>query len=112
MNLHPFRHRRFPPKYDIGSPKVPIGRSLVVDGVQEVESLNDAARTEIELLGKRSSEVMLVANVSAESLYKEADGFGNANGVGQLHQSAFCPSTCDNLFGEEARHIGGGPVNF
>src|SRR5262245_2391549 len=48
----------------------------------------------------------------SEGIHQHAHGLGNANGVGQLHLAALRQSRSNDVFGDVARGVSAGAINF
>ena len=92
--------------------EVTVLGGLEVDGVDEVELLDDDTGAEVEVVLDNLDELVGGALRGAVCLDEEGEGLGNTDGVGQLHECATGELGLDQRLGDPARKVGGGTVDL
>ena len=92
--------------------KVTIGRSGCIDGIEKSEGIDDASGFEVENFADAFGDDFLIDGSGAERIDEDADGFSDADGVGELDFTFFGEPCGDDIFGDVACHVAGGAVDF
>src|SRR6185437_1735929 len=103
---------RFPGEVGIVAPEMSVGSSLAVDRTAQLEALDDSLRSELEVGTNQVLQFLIVDLARTKGLYEDADGFGDADGVGKLHLAAVGEACGHNILGNIARHVGGRTVDL
>ena len=82
-----------------------VGRRLPVNRTTQIQRLDNALRRQLEIGPNQIGNHAFVNLRSAEGIDQDADRFGNANGVGQLHFAAIGQAGGNNVLGDIARHV-------
>src|SRR5208337_2646004 len=101
-----------PGKTGAGAAKMPVSRSRLINGPAQVQRLNDGFGREREMLAHERGNLFVGDGGGAEGVRHDRDGFGNADGVSQLHFSAARETRRDDIFGDIARHVRRRAVHF
>lgn len=88
-----------------------LGR-LAVDGVREVQLLDDDTRAQVEVLLDDFDELFGGLVRGAVGLNEKRKGLSYANGVGQLNEGATGQPGVNERLGDPARKVGSGAVNL
>ena len=80
--------RLFPRKVRIVTAEVAAGGGLAVDRAAELEVVDDAAGSQREIFADEFADLGVGDVASAEGVDVNADGFGDADGVGELEFAA------------------------
>lgn len=92
--------------------EVTVLGGLEVDGVDEVELLDDDTGAEVEVVLDNLDELVGGALRGAVCLDEEREGLGDTDGVGQLHECATCELGLNQGLGDPARKVRGGTVDL
>merc|ERR1712168_630386 len=89
-----------------------ISGGLLVDGVLQLEVLDDSAWAEVEVLLDDIQKLLLA--LCRRTVAEDGDGewLGDTDGVGDLNQDASAESGLDEGFGDPAGGVGGGTIHF
>jgi hypothetical protein len=88
-----------------------LGR-LVVDGVRQVELLDDDTGAEVEVVQDNLDKLVRALVRGAVRLNEERQRLGNTNGVRQLDQCAASQLGVDQRLGDPAGKVSGGTVDL
>jgi hypothetical protein len=88
-----------------------LGR-LEVDGVDEVELLDDDTGAEVEVVPDNLNELARGPVRGAVCLDEEGEGLGDTDGVRQLHECAASQPGRNQRLGDPAPKVGGGTVDL
>jgi hypothetical protein len=103
---------RFPGELGFVTAEVPVGSGLAVDRAQQIERLDDAFRTQVEVLADQFDDHFVADLAGAEGIDHQRHRPGNADGVGHLHFAAVGETGGDDVLGHVARGIGGRAVDL
>ena len=92
--------------------EVTVLGSTVVDGVGEVELLDNDTGTEVEVLADDLDELLGVLVGSTVVLNEEREGLGDTNGVRELDETAAGETGLDQGLGDPAGEVGSGTVDL
>src|SRR5213083_2663824 len=88
---------------------MPVIRGLAVDGLKQIESLDDCARPEVERAHQRFCRPGVAC---AKGVYSHGDRLWPANRIANLHLGALRDLFFDDLSCDEAAEVCAGPVHF
>src|SRR4051812_30558197 len=100
----------FPAEVALFASEVAISRSLLVDRTAQIQRLDDALRSELEMLANELLNFRLRQFAGAEGLDQHADWVGHADCVRQLHFATLCQSGGNNVLRNVARHVTSGAI--
>jgi len=89
-----------------------VGGGLLVDGVLELEVLDDSARAKVEVLFDDLQQLLLALRRRAVAENGNGEGLGDTDGVGDLDQNALAESSLDEGLGDPAGGVGGGAIDL
>jgi len=92
--------------------EVTVGRRSLVDGLLEVKLLDDFARAKVEVLLHDLQKLLLAFRRCAVAENGDGEGFGDADGVGDLDQNAFAEAGLDERLGDPAGGVSGAAVDL
>src|SRR5690606_22859631 len=92
--------------------EVAVRRRLLVDGAQEVEHLQDAVRTQVEVLVHGRDDLLLGHLVRAEGLDGDGGRLRDADRVRHLNLAAVREARGDDVLRDVAAGIGGRAVDL
>src|SRR2546429_1489470 len=92
----------FPGELGLFAAEVAVGGGLLVDRAQQIEHLDDALRSQVEVLGDQRRERIIGHLPGALGRQHDAGGAGHADGVGQLHQALRRETGGDDILGDLA----------
>ena len=92
--------------------EVAVLRGLAIDGVGEVELLDDDARPEVEVLADDLDELVGRLERGAVRLDEDGEGLRHADGVRQLHQAAPRQLRVHQRLGDPPREVRRGAVHL
>jgi len=89
-----------------------VSGGLLVDGVLQLEVLDDSAWAEVEVLLDDIQKLLLA--LCRRTVAEDGDGewLGDTDGVGDLDQDASAESGLDEGLGDPAGGVGGGAIHF
>ena len=73
-----------------------------IDGVGEVQLLDDNTWTQVEVVAYDIYELIATSVACSIGLDEQAEWFGHTNGVGELHQSSSGQASFDQRLGNPA----------
>ena len=91
----------------IGTAKMPVSCSLLVNRAQQIQRFNNAGRAEREVLFNKFGNFVVVDFAGSESIYQYGNRLCNANGISKLN-FAFIGKACGNMIVD----IGGGTADI
>ena len=83
-----------------------------IDGATQVKILDDRGGAQIKDLVDRLQDLFFGDGGGTEGIYRNRDGAGNADGVGQFYFTLFSQPGLDDVFGNVAGGVGGGAVDL
>ena len=83
-----------------------------VDGVGQVEFLDDDTRSEIEVVADDLDELVGGLVRGAVGLNEDGEGLGDTNGVGELDEGTASELGVDEGLGDPSSNVGGGTVDL
>ena len=92
--------------------EVTVLGSTVVDGVGEVELLDNDTGTEVEVLADDLDKLLRVLVGGTVVLNEERKGLGDTNGVGELDEAAAGETSLDQGLGDPAGKVGSGTIDL
>src|SRR5690606_8794802 len=92
--------------------EVAVGRGGLVHRVDQVEHLDDAVRTQVEVLADQLLDHLVADLAGAEGGDRNAGRLGHADGVAHLHLAAVGQARGDHVLGDVARGVRGGTVDL
>ncbi|EAU68690.1 hypothetical protein STIAU_6032 [Stigmatella aurantiaca DW4/3-1] len=96
----------------LGAAEVPVRGGLLVDGPQQVQVLDNLARTQAEHLAHRQSNLLFRHGGRAERLHHHAHRLGDPDGVGDLHLAPAGQTRGHHVLGDVAPHVRRGAVHL
>jgi len=91
---------------------VTVGGGLLVDGVFELEILDDLARAKVEVVLDDLQKLLFALRRGAVAEDGDGEGFGDTDGVGDLDQDALAESGLDEGLGDPASGVGGRTIHL
>ena len=79
----------------IGTAKMPVSCSLLVNRAQQIQRFNNAGRAEREVLFNKFGNFVVGNFAGAESIYQNGNRLCNTNGISKLN-FAFIGKACGN----------------
>src|SRR3569832_841141 len=101
-----------PGHVDVRAAEVAVGGRLTIDGLQQIEHGDDAARTQVEDFANELDDPRLADFAGAEGIDRDRGRFGDADGVGHLDLAAVGDAGGDDVLGDITSGVGGGAVDF
>lgn len=92
--------------------EVTARRRAVVNGVQQVELLDDARRGQVIRLAHRCSQTVILADAGAEGVHIHHDRVFFPDGIRQRDLTALGKACRDDIFGNKPRHVRAAAVYF
>ena len=89
-----------------------IGGCLLVDRTAEVQRLDDAPGSELEVVAHQLLNLGFGELAGTESLHQYADRLRDTDSIRQLHFATIGQLSCDYVFGNVASHVAGRTVDF
>lgn len=86
--------------------------SLAVDGLDEVELLDDDTRTKVEVVADDLDKLFGALVRGAVGLDEDGEGLGNTNGVGELDKGTTAETGLDKGLGDPTSEVGRGTVDL
>src|SRR5690606_507682 len=87
--------------------EVAVGGGGLVHRVHQVQHLDDAVRTQVEVLADQLLDLRVRDAAGAEGGDRDRGGFGHADGVGHLHLALVGQAGGDHVLGHVAGGVGG-----
>src|SRR5579883_3347686 len=103
---------RFPGQFNIGAPEMAKGGGGLVDRAAQVEGLDDASRSQIEVFVDQANDLFIGDLAGAEGIDKEGERAGHADRVGDLDLDAFGQAGGDHVLRDVAHSVSSGAVYF
>jgi hypothetical protein len=88
-----------------------LGR-LKVDGLGEIELLDDDTRAEVEVVADDLDQLLRSLLGGAVRIDVDGQGLSNTDGVRELHESAAGEAGSDDRLGDPATQVGGRAVDL
>ena len=92
--------------------EVAVLGGLEVDGLGQVELLDDDARSQVEVGIDDLHQLVRGLVRGAVGVDEDGEGLGHTNGVRQLHERAAGQAGVDQRLGDPAGHVCGGSVDL
>ena len=89
-----------------------VGGGLAIDGTQQIETLDDPRRTQIENIPDTAFELRLLHFACSVGLHHDGDRLHHTDGVGDLDRHPVRHSGGHQVLGDPAGGIGGRTVHF
>ena len=102
----------FPREFRFFATEVAVGGGLRVDRTAQVEHLDDAARTQVEVSAHELGDLFVGDHAGAVREHGDVHRFGNADGVGDLNLTLRGETGGNDVLGDIAAGIGCGAVNL
>src|SRR5689334_6743382 len=97
--------QRLPGQINIGTSEVTEGGCGLIDGAAQVERLNNASWTQIEMLVDKANNLFVRDLPCTKGLHKERERTSHANSVGNLKLQAIRQTSGNNVLGDVAHSI-------
>ena len=97
----------FPGELRLFTAEVAVGSSVAVDRFDQVQHLQDAVGTQVEVLAHQVCNLLLGDLGGAEGLDGDRSGLGDTDGIGDLDFAAVCQAGGDDVLGHVTTGIGG-----
>src|SRR5215472_11606379 len=97
--------RRFPGEVRIGATEVAVGGGLLIYRTAELQRLDDAARSQLEVGADQIGDDRRIHFLGAESLNQHTDRIGYANRIGELHFALVGKSAGHDVLRNVARYV-------
>src|SRR5690606_21853191 len=92
--------------------EVAVAGGALVDRVDQVEHLDDAVRTQVEMPADQLFDLFVRDLAGAEGGDRDRGRLGHADGVGNLHFATVGQAGGNHVLGDVARGIGGRAVDL
>ncbi|MNI35370.1 hypothetical protein D3C73_893930 [compost metagenome] len=89
-----------------------VGRGLLVHRVDQVQHLDDAVRTQVEVLADQLLDLVVADLAGAEGGDRDRGRLSHADGVGDLHFATVGQAGGNHVLGNVAGSVGGRTVNL
>lgn len=86
--------------------------SLAVDGLDEIELLDDDTGTHVEVLTDDGDELVRGLVRGAVRLDEDRERLGNTNGVGELNEGSASEASVDEGLGDPTGEVGSGAIDL
>src|SRR5690606_28186159 len=97
---------RFPAELWLCATEVAVSRHLAVNGAQQVEHFDNAARTQVEVFAYQAGDLVVGNHARALGVDRDVDGLSHANSVAQLHLALTRQPGGHDVLGHITRGIG------
>lgn len=95
-----------------GAAEMTVGGGLLVDGLLQIQCLDDFSRAKIEVLLHNLQKLLLALRRRAVAEDGDGEGLGDTDGVGDLDQDALAEAGLDEGLGDPAGGISGGTIDL
>src|SRR5882724_98256 len=102
----------FPGKTSALAAKVAVRCGVLVNWTAQIQSFDNALGSELEIFADDLGNFLFGNGCAAEAVYHYGNRFSYADGVGELDFGLGGQAGGDNVFGDVARHVARGAVNF
>ena len=92
--------------------EVTVLGSGAVDGLDEVEFLDNNTRAQVEVVADDLDKLLRGLVRGAVRLHEDRQGLGDTDGVGELHQRSAGQLGRDQGFGDPSSQVSGGTVDL
>src|SRR5690606_5997774 len=99
--------RLFPGEFGLFAAEVAVGRGLAVDRAQQVEHLDDALGSQVEVFLDETGDLLVGDHAGALGVDGDVHRAGHADGVGHLDLALLGQARSDDVLGHVARGVGG-----
>jgi len=91
---------------------VSVAGSLGVDGLEEIQLLDDDTGTEVEVALDNGEDLVVRLGAGTVGVDEDGGGLGNTNGVGELDQGTAGETGVDDGLGDPASSVGSGTIDL